>query len=229
MSSTAIPLQLCLPRLFDDLTATLQQSQPQLLEQLRALQVVARCQCGAPGCASLICESSNPKWAPTHGGRPLSFPIQGVHGWFAVSAQGILSGIEIMDDYQDQSIAYQLQRLGFTSGKPSPAPLSDDEDEGNATSVFMTPDANAHLAAYRKGVQFFSAEDIVEYIAAALRAEAEPSETKVQGISHVSLLSNAMTCPITQRAFRSRLLLQTRNTGFAIRNMVPEGISPQTY
>ena len=229
MAPPAVPLPTFLPRLFDDVAATLQQTHPQLLEQLRTLRVVARCQCGTPGCVSLVCESSDKRYAPVNGQQPLSFPIQGIHGWYAVSASGVLSGFEVLDDYSDQAIAQQLQSFGFEAGEPLPPQAPDDtHEDGSATSVYMTAAATAHLIAYRSGLQAFSPEAMADYMEAAMRADAEAVETRVNGTAHLSLLSTTITDPGTQRELRARLLLRRRKAGFEVRNMVPEGILPQT-
>lgn len=106
-------LRNALPRFYEDMEDTLKCDWPELLPQLGRLFIVSRCQCGQEDCRSFSCESDDPRYAPINGRRPLSYSIGRLNGWYQVSADGVLSGFEILDDYWDGSLGRGLTAAGF--------------------------------------------------------------------------------------------------------------------
>ena len=106
-------LKTALPRFYEDMEDTLKLDWPELLPQLEHLYITSRCQCGGEDCRSFNCESDDLQYAPINGRQPLSYSIARVNGWYEVSADGVLSGFEILDDYWDGSLERGLAAAGF--------------------------------------------------------------------------------------------------------------------
>ena len=113
MSANRKYLKDALPRLYEDMEDTLKCDWPELLPQLARLYITRRCPCGDEDCRSFDCESDDPRYAPIGGRQPMSYAIARVDGWYQVSADGVLSGFEILSDYWDGALERGLVAAGF--------------------------------------------------------------------------------------------------------------------
>jgi hypothetical protein len=234
-----------LPRLYAHMEETLRRDWPELLEQLGSLYLVRRCRCGLDGCVSFVCESADVRFAPINGRRPLSYPLDDIHGWFSVSDDGVLAGFEILNDYYDGYLNSRLvdAGLGFDApsanattdnpsegphsggvGSPQPFDLGSEaqEQETSTQSVYMSAGATQHLIEYRLDVQAFSPEDVADFAEAAMASDGIPDVTAAQNVRYPSLLSVAVHDQ-TERMFKSRMPLYKVEKGFEARTVVPEG------
>lgn len=235
-----------LPRLYAQVHETLSCNWPELLEQLRLLYLVRRCKCGLDGCVSFICESADARFAPINCRRPLSYSLDDIHGWYSVSDDGVLSGFEILNDYDDGYLNSHLIEAGFGFNAPSTNAITEEPSEGTGSdgkepsrhlargseaqeqqasdhSVYMTPAATRHLIEYRLGVQAYSTEEVVNFTETAMAASASPEVTAAENARYVSLLSVAVLDQ-AERKFKSRMPLNKVDGGFEVCTVVPEGI-----
>jgi hypothetical protein len=103
------------PRFYGDVEAFFREHHPGLLPQLAHLYITDRCTCGAEHCSQFTCESDNPLYAPINGRHPFYGDLEGCNASACVglSEDGILTGFEIVWDYEDQYLHRQLEAHGF--------------------------------------------------------------------------------------------------------------------
>ncbi|PNG48797.1 MULTISPECIES: hypothetical protein [unclassified Variovorax] len=237
-----------MPRFYAHVEETLSLDRPELLEQLGSLHLVGRCNCGLDGCVSFVCESADARFASINGRRPLSYPLDNMHGWYTVSDDGVLAGFEILNDYDDGYLNSRLLDAGFGfearsaeatlkessggadgDGEGSPPPLKlgtkAQEKKTSTRSVYMTAGATQHLIEYRLGVQAYGPEEVLDFTEVAMASNASPEVTVAQKVRYLSLLSVAVRDQRTERMFKARMPLNEVEDGFEVRTVVPEGRS----
>lgn len=234
-----------LPRLYEHAHKVLSDQWPELLEQLQSLYLVSRCKCGLDGCVSFMCESSDARFAPINRRRPLSYPLNGIHGWYSISDDGVLAGFEILNDYDDGYLDSQLIEAGFGSNITSSNAVINEtsecgaseeglsrnfecdskaqEEQATARSVYMTSAATQHLIEYRLGVQAFTPEEVTDFVENAMASSATPEATVAGNVRYPSLLSAAFQDRIG-RKFKLRMSLDKIYGGYEVRTVVPEAI-----
>lgn len=219
-----------LPRFYAEIQGRLRCDWPDLLEQLQWLYLVKRCKCGLEGCVSFVCESAEARFAPVNGRRPLSYPLDDIHGWYSISEDRVLSGFEILNDYADGYLNSRLVEAGLGSNAPLTNSTIEEPPEGaycegkgsaqpfecssNAQkpkawskSVYMTAAATQHLLEYRLGVQAYSAEEVADLTEAVMAASASPELTVAENVRYPSLVSVAMLDQ-SARMFKLRMPLK---------------------
>jgi hypothetical protein len=104
-----------LPRFYADVLESLKATRPELIAQLDYLYVTGRCPCGDGGCVQFYCESAQPGVAPVGVRRPAYFDLPGltVGVMIGVGRGDILTGFEVLSDYQDGAIQAGLESHGF--------------------------------------------------------------------------------------------------------------------
>ena len=103
------------PRFYEDLEDTLKCEWPEFLPQIPHLYLTGRCSCKDADYRTFNCESDHADYAPINGRRPFSYALNRVNGWYAVSADGIMSGFEILEDYFNGSLEDGLTAAGMPS------------------------------------------------------------------------------------------------------------------
>ncbi|MFH0130036.1 hypothetical protein ACGLHS_07480 [Variovorax sp. VaC1] len=238
-----ISIKDALPRLYASVAQTLRRDRPELLEQLESLYLVDRCKCGMDGCVSFTCESADARFAPINSRRPLSYPLDDIHGWYSVSEDGVLAGFEILDDYEDEYVSSRLadSGLGFNfrssatkvekrhenldkngSARTFEAESATETEKQSTNSVYMTAGSTQHLIDYRLKVQGYEPKEIAEFAEAAMASTARPEATIIRGAQYPSLVSVAVRDLVTQRVCEVRMPLNKVGGGFEARSLVPE-------